>query len=148
MANSAIKIPFYVSRDGAPFTGGADGMDFEVLVTIEGIDKLQSAPSIGEIGGGWYEFEISYGSEPFDAGDMVGVIDADKSGNSSLSNAERYIPVEIRLDYYGLSRLVNQMSQDKISGDMLIKDYQGNTIIKLGITDNESNLERTPGVVD
>jgi len=43
-------------------------------------------------------------------------------------------------------RLVNKMSQDKLTGDMLVKDGGGNTILKLDITDSESTLGREPGV--
>ena len=145
MANTAIEIPFYVSSDAAPLTGAAAEMDFESLKTLAGTDKSGSAPAISEIGGGWYKFSIAYGSTPFDAGDLIGVIDADKDGNNNLGNAERYIPVEVRLDFYALMRLVNKMSQDKTTGDMTIKNSAGNTILELGITDGESTLDREPG---
>lgn len=145
MANTAIEIPFYVSSDGTPLTGAAAEMDFESLKTLAGTDKSGSAPAISEIGGGWYKFSVAYGSVPFDAGDLVGVIDADKDGNNNLGNAERYIPVEVRLDFYALMRLVNKMSQDKTTGDMTIKNSTGNTILELGITDGESTLDRDPG---
>ena len=120
-------------------------MDFESLKTLAGTDKSGSAPAISEIGGGWYKFSIAYGSTPFDAGDLIGVIDADKDGNNNLGNAERYIPVEVRLDFYALMRLVNKMSQDKTTGDMTIKNSAGNTILELGITDGASTLDREPG---
>ena len=76
------------------------------------------------------------------------MIDADKDGTNSLANAERYIPVEVRLDFYGLSRLVNKMSQDKLTGDMLVKNEAGDTILKLGITDGDTTLDRVPGEAD
>ena len=142
MANSAIEIPFYVASDGAPLTGAAAEMEFESLDLLDGTDKSGSAPSISEIGGGWYKFAIAYGTAPFDAGDLVGVIDADKDGDNSLANAERYIPVEMRRDFYALARSVNKMSQDKLTGDMLIKDDDGNTILEFGITDGETTLDR------
>ena len=145
MANSARKIKFYVSSDGVPLVGAATEMEFYDLRTEGGVDKSGSAPAISEIGGGWYWFDVAYGTAPFDAGDLVGVIDADKDGDSSLANAERYIPIEVRLDFYGLSRLVNKMTQDKITGDMSIKDAAGNTILQLGMTDGESILSRDPG---
>ena len=145
MANAMIDIPFYVSMDGEPLTNAAAEMDFESLKTLAGVDKSSSAPTVSEIGGGWYKFDVAYGTAPFDAGDLVGVIDADKDGENNLANAERYIPFEVRLDFYGLMRLVNKMSQDKITGDMEIKDSSGNTILKLGITDGEGTLEREPG---
>ena len=146
MANTTIEIPFYVAKDGAPLTGAVAEMEFESLRTLGGTDKSGSAPSISEISGGWYKFSIAYGTAPFDAGDLVGVIDADKDGNNSLANVERYIPVEVRLDFYALSRLVSKMSQNKATGDMLIKNDDGDTILKLGITDGESTLDREPGV--
>jgi hypothetical protein len=146
MANTAIEIPFYVSKDGEPLTGAAAQMDFESLKTLAGTDKSGSAPTISEIGGGWYKFGVAYGTVPFDAGDLVGVIDADKNGNNELANAERYIPIEVRLDFYALMRLVNKMSQNKTSGDMAIKDSSGNTILGLSITDSESTLDREPGI--
>jgi len=145
MANTAIEIPFYVSKDGEPLTGVSAQMDFESLKTLAGTDKSGSAPTISEIGGGWYKFSVAYETAPFDAGDLVGLIDADKNGNNNLANAERYIPVEIRLDFYALMRLVNKMSQNKSTGDMAIKDSSGNTILKLSITDGASELEREPG---
>jgi len=145
MANTAIEIPFYVAKDGEPLTGASAQMDFESLDTLAGVDKSGSAPSISEIGGGWYKFSVAYGIAPFDAGDLVGVIDADKSGTNSLANVERYIPVEVRLDYYALLRLVNKMSQNKTTGDMSIKDSSDNTILVLDITDGLSNVDRDPG---
>lgn len=144
MANNTIKIPFYISRDGTPLTGAASQMEFESLTLLDGTDKSASAPAIYETGAGWYFFEVAYGVEPFDSGDLVGVIDADKNGSSNLANTERYIPCEVRLDYYGLMRLVNKMSQDKITGGMRIKDNLGQVILTLGISDNESLLERNP----
>jgi len=144
MANTAIEIPFYVAKDGQPLTGAASEMEFESLKTLSGVDKSGSAPSINEIGGGWYKFSATYGTAPFDAGDLIGVIDADKNGTNSLANAERYIPVEIRLDFYALARLVNKMSQDKLTGDMLIKNDAGQTILKLGITEGGATLDREP----
>ncbi|MHC4113501.1 MAG: hypothetical protein ACYSUY_20700 [Planctomycetota bacterium] len=146
MANTAIEIPFYVSNDGEPLTGAAAQMDFESLKTLAGIDKSSSAPTVSEIGGGWYKFSVAYGTVPFDAGDLVGVVDADKNGNNILANAERYIPIEVRLDFYALMRLVNKMSQNKSTGDMEIKDSSGNTILELSITDGESTLDREPGI--
>jgi len=147
MANSSINIPFFVSLDGAPLTGAAAEMEFESLRMLDGTDKSGSAPAISEIDGGWYKFAVAYGTAPFDAGDLVGVIDADKDGDNGLADAERYIPIEVRLDFYALSRLVNSMSQDKLTGDMLIKNDDGDTILRLGITDGDSAVDREPGVV-
>ena len=147
MANTAIEIPFYVSKDGQALTGGAAEMNFESLKLLDGTDKSGSAPSVSEIGGGWYKFSVAYGTAPFNAGDIVGVIDTDKDGTNNVLDVDRYIPVEVRLDFYALARLVNKMTQDKLTGDMAIKDSSNNTVLELGITDSQSTLERTPGVV-
>jgi hypothetical protein len=146
MANTAIEIPFYVAKDGQPLTGATVEINFESLKTLDGTDKSGSAPSISEVGGGWYKFSVAYGSVPFDAGDIVGVIDADKDGDNALANAERYIPVEVRLDFYALARLVNKMSQDKLTGDMSIKDSSGSIILQLDITEGATAIERGPGI--
>lgn len=148
MANTAIEILFYVAKDGQPLTGASTEMDFENLKTTDGGDKSLSAPTISEIGGGWYKFSVAYGTVPFDAGDLIGVIDADKDGVNNLANVEKYIPVEVRLDFYALSRLVSNMSQNKLTGDMLLKNNSGDTILKLGITDSAATLDRVPGAVD
>lgn len=144
MANSAIDIPFYVAKDGAPLIESAAEMNFDSLQTIEGTDKIASAPAISEIGGGWYKFSVAYGTTPFDQGDLVGVIDADKNGNNSLALAERFIPVEARLDFYALLRNVCKMTQNKLTGDMEIKNQQGDTILKLDISETSSEVERNP----
>ena len=144
MSNSAIEIPFYAAKDGEPLTGAASQMEFESLWTTDSIDKSADTPAITEIGSGWYKFSVAYGTTPFDQGDLVGVIDADKIGNNNLSNAERFIPVEVRLDFYALSRSVNKMTQDKLTGDMLIKNQNDEAILKLVITDSESELQRIP----
>jgi len=108
MANTAIEIPFYVAKDGEPLTGASAQMEFESLRTLTGADKSGSAPTISEIGGGWYKFSATYGTNPFDEGDLIAVIDADKNGTNGLANAERYIPVEVRLDFYGMKRLTEK----------------------------------------
>ena len=108
MANSAIEIPFYVAKDGGPLTSAAAQMEFESLRTLAGVDKSAGEPSISEIGGGWYKFSVTYGTVPFDAGDLIGVIDADKNGTNGLGNAERYVPVEVRLDFYAFKRLTEK----------------------------------------
>ncbi len=145
MANTAIEIPFYVSTDGLPLTGAGSEMDFESLKLLNGTDKSSGAPTISEIGGGWYKFSVAYGMPPFDSGDLIGVVDADKNENNSLSKNERYIPVEIRLDFYSLLRNVYQMSQDKLTGNMQIKNSSGQPILTLEITDADSYVQRLPG---
>ena len=148
MPNSAIHIPFYVAKDGRPLAGAAAQMTFAHLRTVAGVDKSAHAPAITEIGAGWYAFAVAWGTPPFDAGDLVGVIDADTGGLHALANAERYIPVEVRLDFYALARLVNRMSQSKLNGDMFIQNEIGDPILKLSFSDGDGVLERIPGAAD
>ena len=134
MANTAIEIPFYVAKDGVPLTGAAAEMEFESLQISDGTDKSGSAPSISEIGGGWYKFSATYGTAPFDAGDLVGVIDADKDGDNELGNAERYIPVEIRLDFYAMQRLTVKTIEIDSMG-CLESDVNNNILSGLTVTE-------------
>ena len=146
MANASITIPFYVSTDGTPLVSAAAEMEFESLSTLDGTDKTSSAPAISEIGDGWYKFSVAYGSTPFDNGDLVGLINADKDRDNNLADIEKYIPVEIRLDFYSLARSVYPMSQDKLTGDMEIKNASDQTILKLQIEDTNDTVQRQPGV--
>lgn len=85
---------YYVYFRGA--NGGVTGLS-PVWTSLhsgrDGADKSGSAPSIVEIGGGWYYFDITLGTAPWDdtAGDLVGEID----GGSSLSDGARYLPIHI-----------------------------------------------------
>ncbi len=77
----------YFSRSGAPAAGLAPV--WSSLRETGGADRLAEAPAVSEIGGGWYRFEASKGAAPWDAADLVGVLD----GGEGLSGAERYLPV-------------------------------------------------------
>jgi hypothetical protein len=142
--NSSISIPFYVAKAGRPLSGAAAQMNFASLRNLDGTSKSASTPQISEIGGGWYKFDAAYGVAPFESGDLVGVIDADSAGVNGLSAAERYIPVEVRLDFYALGRLVNAMSQDKTSGTMTIKNAVGESILTLSISETSTSVDRNP----
>jgi hypothetical protein len=96
--STVLDITFYVSNDGIPLTSAASQMEFESLRNLDGTERKTSAPAITEIGSGWYKFTATLGTAPFDAGDLVGVIDADKNGTNGLADIERYIPVEVGLD--------------------------------------------------
>jgi len=79
----------YFTQYGSPATGLSP--TWSSLHDTNGTDKSGQGPSISEIGGGWYKFELTKGSAPWDGTDLVGVID----GGPSLSGAERYLPVII-----------------------------------------------------
>jgi len=126
----------YITEDGAPKTGLTP--TWNSLRAIDGTDKSASAPSIDEIGGGWYKFELTYGTAPFDVAELVGVIDA----GSSLAGYERYIPVVITLRDLALVRQVNKAVYDTATMTETIYADDGTTIeAKLDV--NESNGTQT-----
>ena len=80
----------YFSNAGVAETGLTP--DWEYLITAEnGTDKSGSAPAVGEAGGGWYNFDVTLGTAPWDVTteDLLGVID----GGGALANIDRYKPV-------------------------------------------------------
>ena len=121
----------YITEDGIPKTGLTP--TWNSLRAIDGTDKSASAPSISEIGGGWYKFELTYGTAPFDVDELVGVIDA----GSSLAGYERYMPVVITLRDYALQRLTNKRDYDKSTKIEQVYDDSGTAEIKY--TTTESN---------
>ena len=133
----------YFSDVGIAKTGLAPA--WEYLKTAQNAtDKSGSAPSITEIGGGWYKFNITLGTAPWDVTteDLVGVID----GGSSLSDVDRYKPVCITLRGLGLARIAHKGVQTKSTGDIDIYATDGSTKeLKLGMTDSASEITRAPG---
>ena len=77
----------YFSQSGLPAPGLTPA--WFSLHGADGQIHTPQAPPISEVGGGWYRFELTRGTPPWQAGQLVGVID----GGSSLSGAERYLPV-------------------------------------------------------
>jgi len=135
----------YFSDAGVPKTGLAP--DWEYLVTAEnGTDKSGSAPTVTEIGGGWYYIDVVFGTAPWDVTteDLVGVID----GGSSLADVDRYKAICVSLRGLGLSALVHKGQYDKSSGDLEIYATDGTTKeIKVAMTDTTDSQTRTPVTV-
>ena len=100
----------FITENGVPKTGLSPV--WQSLKTTGGVDKSGSAPVISEIGGGWYKFSVTYKIAPFDAAELVGVIDA----GSSLCAYERYLPVTISLRDLALAKLVNKATYNLVSG--------------------------------
>jgi hypothetical protein len=138
--------PVYITKDGAPMTGLAP--NWEGLRTLgNGTDKSGSAPAVSEAGGGWYKFDITFGEAPWDVitDDLVGVIDADPTGSVGMSDAERYIPIEITLRGLALARIAHKAAQDKATGDIEIYQTDGvNKEMKLNMTDDNAVITRSP----
>ncbi len=109
----------------------------------QGLNKLALAPTIEEIGGGWYRFDIRYGYAPWDltGEDLVGVID----GGEVLETAERYKPVVLSLRGLGLARIAHRGVQDKQNGQVTIYAPDGVTPeLKLAMTETVDQIERAP----
>ena len=132
----------YFSDAGVPKTGLSP--DWESLKTAEnGTDKSGSAPTISEVGGGWYAFDVTYGTAPWDVTteDLVGVID----GGSLLVGVDRYKPVCISLRGLGLARIAHKGVQDKLTGAIDIYATDGaDKELKLEITDSAETITRNP----
>jgi len=141
---------FYVSKAGSPQTGYVDTTDleWETLVTAEnGTDKSGSAPAFTEVGGGWYSFDIAFGTAPWDVitEDLVGVIDCDTGGNKGLEDVDRYKPVSITKRGLGLARIAHKGIQNKASGDVDIYATDDTTKeMKLDMTDSSTEKTRAP----
>ena len=141
---------FFVADGGTPETGLVAGSDiaWESLDTAEnGTDKSGSAPSFREIGGGWYNFDITFGTAPWDVTgeDLVGVIDCDKDGEVGLHPVDRYKPVCITKRGLALARIAHKATQSKSSGDIDI--YAADDSSKemtLEMTDTAASLTRNP----
>ncbi len=118
----------YITESGIPKTGLTP--TWNSLFSIDGVDKSADAPTISEVGSGWYKFELSYGTSPFDVAELVGVIDA----GSSLSGYERYIPVTITLRDYALYHLTNKAVWDEGSNYEIIYNDDGDPELKFTLT--------------
>lgn len=129
----------FITEDGEPKTGLSPS--WSSLLTVDGADKSGSAPTISEIGGGWYKFEVTYGTGPFDVPELVGVIDA----GASLSNYERYVSVTISLRDLALSKLVNKATYDLVTGVEAVRnDADSGDELKLTLSQTDNVEYRTP----
>lgn len=132
----------YFSDAGVPKTGLSP--TFEYLITAEnGTDKSGSAPTITEVGGGLYTFDVTYGTTPWDVitEDLWMVID----GGSSLVDVDRYKPAAITLRGLALAKIAHKGVQNKSTGDIEIYNIDGtNKAFKIDMTDGATELTRTP----
>ena len=83
----SLKKYVYFSDVGVAATGLTPS--FSSLITAtNGTDKSASAPTISEVGGGWYTFSVTMGTAPWDVPteDLLGVID----GGATLADTDRY----------------------------------------------------------
>lgn len=133
----------YFTDGGVPKTGLTPDWESLLTVAVPGVDKSASAPTINEIGGGKYCFEITFGTAPWDvtAKDLTGVID----GGASLSDADRYKPVSFSKRGLALAKIAHKGVQNKSTGDIDIYGVDGTTKeFKVDMTDGATELTRTP----
>lgn len=133
----------YFFDAGVPKTGLSP--DWESLVTAEnGTDKSGSAPTITEVGGGFYKFEITHGTAPWDVEgeDLVGVID----GGSSLIAADRYKPAIFSKRGTALARLTHKRDRKESDGTERVYGVDGTDVeLELTYSDNDTHKIFTPG---
>lgn len=139
---------FYVSNAGVPETGLVAGNDiaWESLCTAEN-GTSKTGPSLSEIGGGWYSFDITFGQSPWDilTEDLVGVIDCDTDGDAGLVDIDRYKPVTISLRGLALARIAHKGVQNKSTGNIDIYATDGcERTLTLEMTDEAASLTRNP----
>lgn len=130
----------YFENFGTPVTGLTP--DWEYLLTAEnGNDKSGSAPSITEVGGGWYKFDITFGTAPWDVTgeDLLGVID----GGASVSVTGRWKPVSITKRGLALVMTGHKGVQNRTTGDVTYYGVDGATAeFKADMTDNGTTITR------
>ena len=140
-----MTYKIYFSNAGLPATGLTPNWEHCWQLADPNVDVTASANSamtVSEIGGGWYEFTASYGTAPFTVAELVGVID----GGDTLDDADRYVPVLVSVRDLALASLVNQATFDLENGVMRVLADDGATV-ELALTKSiVDNVEtRTPG---
>ncbi len=135
---------YYVYFSNAGVAEAGLTPDFEFLLTAEnGTDKSGSAPTVNETGGGWYNFDVTLGTAPWDVAteDLLGSID----GGVALANIDRYKPVSITLRGMGLARIAHKMIQNLDTGDMILYGVDGATQeMQLDMSDLDAGRQRNP----
>ena len=136
----------YFSDAGVPKTGLTP--TWETLADDSGAATSDN-PTISEVGGGWYRFDVKYGDDtgPWKTTgnvhkkDLVGVID----GGSSLSDSDRYKPVCVTLRGLALARLAHKASQAKSDGSITLYGTDGITPeLVLNMNEDAASLSREP----
>lgn len=115
------NVSFFDS--GVPKTGLTPTWEY-LLTNKTGVDKSASGPSITEVGGGLYKFEIKFETVPWDliTEDLWGVID----GGSSLSDSDRYVEKLFSLADLALARLAFERDWEA-NGTERVYDREGIT---------------------
>ena len=149
-----MEYYLYVTSAGVPETGlspswetltdsgGACGGASET-----GVDQSGDAPTIYEVGGGFYKFDITFGVAPWATmtRELLGVIDL----GSSLADTDRYKPVVITKRGLALAMLIHRGVQSKTTGDVTVYASDGSTAEAImDMTDASGMLTRDLTVAD
>ena len=135
---------YYVhfTDNGEPETGLTPS--WEYLITAEnGTDKSGSAPAISELGGGWYKFDVTFGTVPWDVTDedLLGFID----GGSGLVGSERYKPIAITKRGLALAALSHKSTYTKSTGVQVVQGVDDlGTELTQTLSDSSGVVTRTP----
>ena len=119
----------------------------EALTNENNTSAELEAPAIEEIGGGFYAFNILFGTLPWDTKteNLLAVIDADPDDSETMAPAERYIPIEINVLDYAFVKIAGKGVQTKSSGDVIYYDIDGSTaIFQADMTNGSSTITRAP----
>lgn len=133
----------YIADNTGPRTGLSP--TWESLTTVAGSPRLLSAPAITAIAGGWYGFELTYGTVPWDVPELVGVIDA----GEDLIAAQRYIPIAVSVRDLGFAFLTNERKQTIATGVIDVLEDDGETVL-LRLTPSQADGDEiiTPSGVE
>jgi hypothetical protein len=122
----------YIADCSGPTSGLTPSWDH--LYSTDGTDKSGDAPTISEIGGGWYKFELTYGQTPWNVAELVGVIDA----GDEVLDAQRHVPICVSLRDLGFAFLTNTRRQTIATGLIEILEDDGSTVL-MRLTPSESD---------
>ena len=142
-----MKYKIYVAKYGMPQSGAV--LNWDYLAAMDGTDKSGAGPAFTEVSAanakGWYYFEVTYGTTPFDVNELVGVIDCDNDAALGLNDIDRFHPVIITLRDLAFARLTNKAVQTKLTGDVIIFDDDGSTgQLKVDFTDGDTTITVEP----
>jgi hypothetical protein len=114
----------YFANAGVPETGLSP-----VWLTLKKVSDgsdFTPQPAITEIGGGWYKF-----TQPTDLSeDLTGVVD----GTVTLADADRYVPVNLTPDDFGMTDLIDALIEgsqelDPNTNELIITRRDGSTVL-------------------
>jgi hypothetical protein len=113
----------YFANAGVPETGLSP-----VWLTLKKVSDgtdFTPQPAITEIGGGWYKF-----TQPTITEDLTGVAD----GTATLADADRYVPVDLTPDDFGMTDLIDALIEgsqelDPNNDELIITRRDGSTVL-------------------